>query len=102
MARTFYRRLRAARRRKDLADRAIVHLVREGGAVREASVEPLAPPLTRGSLADIPFDNARQTPRHVALRRRTRRGWTPVTSAEFAKQVTETARGLIKAGLRPG
>jgi long-chain acyl-CoA synthetase len=102
MARTFYRRLRAARRRTDLAGRTVVHLTREAGVVREASADPIAPPLNRGSLADIPFDNARQTPKHVALRRRTRRGWTPVTAAEFARQVTETARGLIQAGLRPG
>jgi long-chain acyl-CoA synthetase len=71
MARTFYRKLRAARRREDLARLAAVRVTREAGAVREAMTEPLAAPLTRGSLADIPFDNARQVPRHVALRRRT-------------------------------
>jgi len=56
MARTFYRKLRAARRRKDLADRAVVRLTREHGVVREASVDPIATTLVRGSLADIPFD----------------------------------------------
>jgi long-chain acyl-CoA synthetase len=102
MARTFYRKLKAARRRRDLIDLARVRVTRERGEVREAATEPLAEPLTRGSLADIPFDNARQVPRHVALRRRTAQGWAPVTAAEFARQVAETAKGLIQAGLRPG
>ncbi|MBR7839140.1 AMP-binding protein [Actinospica durhamensis] len=102
MARTFYRSLKAARRRKDLLALTTVHVRREQGRVREAATDPLAAPLGRGSLADIPFDNARQMPRHVALRRRTAQGWVPVTAAEFAKQVAETAKGLIQAGLQPG
>ena len=102
MARTFYRSLKAARRRKDLLALTTVHVRREQGLVREAATDPLAAPLGRGSLADIPFDNARQVPRHVALRRRTAQGWIPVTAAEFAKQVAETAKGLIQAGLQPG
>jgi long-chain acyl-CoA synthetase len=103
MARTFYRRLRAVRRDSDLADRARLHVVRDDqGTVREVSAEPLAAPLTRGSLADIPFDNARREPKRIALRRRTERGWLPVTAAEFAQQVAETAKGLIHAGLPVG
>ena len=102
MARTFYRRLRAARRRTDLADRSRVRVIREQGVVREVSTEPLSAPLSRGSLADIPFDNARQEPRRIALRRRTEQGWMPVTAAEFAQQVAETAKGLIHAGLGVG
>jgi long-chain acyl-CoA synthetase len=102
MARTFYRGLRAARRRKDLADRTRVHLTHHHGRVREVHTEPLAPPLTRGSLADIPFDNARQQPKRIALRRRTEQGWLPVTAAEFAQHVSETAKGLVHAGLPVG
>ena len=102
MARTFYRSLRAARGRAELADRPRVHVIREGGRVREVSAEPLSAPLTRGSLADIPFDNARQEPKRIALRRRTEQGWLPVTAAEFAQQVAETAKGLIHAGLPVG
>ena len=102
MARTFYRSLKAARRRKDLLALTTVHVRREQGFVREAATDPLAGPLGHGSLADIPFDNALKDPRHVALRRRTERGWTPVTAAEFARQVAEVAKGLIQAGLRPG
>jgi long-chain acyl-CoA synthetase len=103
MARTFYRRLRSVRRHTDLADRARIHVLRDGaGTVREVYAEPLAAPLTRGSLADIPFDNARQEPKKIALRRRTEQGWLPVTAAEFAQQVAETAKGLIHAGLPVG
>ena len=103
MARTFYGRLRAVRRRADLTDRARVHVVRDYlGTVREVYSEPLSAPLARGSLADIPFDNARQDPKRIALRRRTERGWLPVTADEFAQQVAETAKGLIHAGLAVG
>ena len=102
MARTFYRRLRAARRRSDLTDLTRVHVLRERGVVREAWTEPLTAPLARGSLADIPFDNARQVPKHIALRQRTDQGWLPVTALEFAQQVAATAKGLIHAGLQPG
>ena len=102
MARTFYRSLRAARATQELADRTRVHLTREGDRVREVSTERVSAPLNRGSLADIPFDNARQEPKRIALRRRTEQGWLPVTAAEFAQQVAETAKGLIHAGLPMG
>ena len=103
MARTFYGRLRAARRRADLADRSRVQVFRdEFGEIREVSAGPLAAPLTRGSLADIPFDNARQDPGRIALRRRTEQGWLPVTAAEFAQHVAETAKGMVHAGLAVG
>ena len=102
MARNFYRRLRAARKRAELADRARVNVVREQGVVREVSTQSLAAPMTRGSLADIPFDNARQDPQRIALRQRTEQGWVPVTAAEFAQHVAGTAKGLIHAGLAVG
>jgi long-chain acyl-CoA synthetase len=103
MARTFYQRLRAARRRADLAERTRVHVIPDRfGEIREVTAEPLAAPLTHGSLADLPFDNARQDPQRIALRRRTEQGWLPVTAAEFAQHVAETAKGLIHAGLAVG
>ena len=102
MARTFYRRLRAARGRKDLAGRTRIHLIRDHGVIRQVSVDPLVGRLMRGSLADIPFANAQRDPKHVALRRRDEVGWQPVTAAEFARQVAATAKGLIAAGLEPG
>ncbi|MFB8247985.1 AMP-dependent synthetase/ligase [Streptomyces sp. NPDC055952] len=73
------------------------------GAVREASVPPLAPPWTHGSLADLPFDNARTDPGAVALSRRDAEGrWSDVTAGEFAAQVLAVAKGLIAEGLAPG
>ncbi|MEV5463972.1 AMP-binding protein, partial [Streptomyces cellulosae] len=73
------------------------------GAVREASVPPLAPPWTHGSLADLPFDNASASPGAVALSRKDADGhWSDVTAAEFAGQVMAVAKGLIAEGLMPG
>ncbi|MGP3950745.1 AMP-dependent synthetase/ligase [Streptomyces sp. 7N604] len=73
------------------------------GSVREVSVPPLVPPPERGSLADIPFDNAAEAPGDVVLSRKERNGsWRDVTAAEFAAEVLATAKGLIAHGLRPG
>ncbi|MFD8230906.1 AMP-dependent synthetase/ligase [Streptomyces sp. NPDC059696] len=76
---------------------------RMDGAVREASVPPLAPPWAHGSLADLPFDNASAHPDSVALSRRDAHGtWSDVTAAHFADQVRAVAKGLIAEGLMPG
>ncbi|KUN78294.1 long-chain fatty acid--CoA ligase [Streptomyces bungoensis] len=73
------------------------------GAVREAYVPPFAPPVTHGSLADLPFDNAEADPGATVLSRRLPDGgWTDVTAAEFAAQVLAVAKGLIAEGLVPG
>ncbi|KOG75125.1 long-chain fatty acid--CoA ligase [Streptomyces antibioticus] len=98
------RDLKRARQRTDLADRAAVEIVRDAtGAVREVRAAPLAPPLTSGSLADLPFTHAAETPDAVLLRRRDRGGtWHPVTAAAFAAEVAAVAKGLIAAGLEPG
>ncbi|KUM74176.1 AMP-dependent synthetase/ligase [Streptomyces curacoi] len=73
------------------------------GAVREAYVPPFAPPVTHGSLADLPFDHANAAPAAVVLSRRSEDGrWTDVTAAEFADQVQAVAKGLIAEGLVPG
>ncbi|MFJ7152089.1 AMP-dependent synthetase/ligase [Streptomyces sp. NPDC100445] len=73
------------------------------GAVREASVPPFAPPVTHGSLADLPYDNAEAAPDATVLsRRRPDGGWTEVTAARFAAEVQAVARGLIASGLVPG
>ncbi|MFJ2560441.1 MULTISPECIES: AMP-dependent synthetase/ligase [unclassified Streptomyces] len=42
----------------------------EDGVVREVSVPPLARPVRRGSLAGIPFDNAREAPDAVVISRK--------------------------------
>ncbi|NUR00040.1 MAG: AMP-binding protein, partial [Streptomyces sp.] len=73
------------------------------GEVREASVPPLVPPPTHGSLADLPFDNAEAAPDARVLSRRTQDGdWADVTAAEFAEQVLALAKGLISEGLVAG
>ncbi|MDH6623863.1 long-chain acyl-CoA synthetase [Streptomyces sp. LBL] len=73
------------------------------GEVREVSVPPIAPPVTRGSLADLPFDNAYAAPEAQVLSRHTQDGgWEHVTAAQFAAQVLALAKGLIAEGLVPG
>ncbi|MFI6038772.1 AMP-dependent synthetase/ligase [Streptomyces sp. NPDC051315] len=73
------------------------------GAVREASVPAFARPVTYGSLADLPFENAEASPHAVVLSRKTQDGrWTDVTAERFAAQVHAVAKGLIAEGLVPG
>ncbi|MEU9173660.1 AMP-binding protein [Streptomyces sp. NPDC048420] len=73
------------------------------GAVREVSVPPFVPSTTHGSLAELPFDNARVAPDDRILSRRTENGrWADVTAARFAEEVQAVAKGLIAEGLAPG
>ncbi|MFD4315198.1 AMP-dependent synthetase/ligase [Streptomyces sp. NPDC058548] len=73
------------------------------GVVREVSVPALVPVIRRGSLADLPYDNARQDPEAVLFSRKGPGGvWADVTASAFAAQVHSVAKGLIAHGLRPG
>ncbi|MFD3727833.1 AMP-dependent synthetase/ligase [Streptomyces sp. NPDC058671] len=73
------------------------------GGVREVSVPALAPPVRRGSLADLPYDNARQEPGAVLFSRKGPQGeWRDVTASAFAAEVHSVAKGLVAQGLRPG
>ncbi|WP_436844000.1 AMP-dependent synthetase/ligase [Streptomyces subrutilus] len=73
------------------------------GVVREVRVPALAGVPERGSLGDIPFDNARQAPGEAVLARKDRDGtWRDVTAAQFAAEVLAVAKGLIAEGLREG
>ncbi|NEB00134.1 AMP-dependent synthetase/ligase [Streptomyces sp. SID13726] len=73
------------------------------GQVREVSVPPFVPSSTRGSLAELPFDNARIAPADRVLSRRTVDGsWVDVTAAQFAEEVLAVAKGLIAEGLVAG
>lgn len=95
--------LKRAKQRTDLASRSRVEVVKDDtGAVREARTPPLALPPTTGSIADLPFTNAAETPDTVILRRQEENGWRPVTAREFAREVTAVAKGLIAAGVEPG
>ncbi|WP_030691735.1 long-chain fatty acid--CoA ligase [Streptomyces globisporus] len=73
------------------------------GRVREVSVPALVPRVARGSLADLPYDNARQDPEAALFSRKDAEGeWYDVSAARFAAEVHSVAKGLIAAGLRPG
>ncbi|MYW33116.1 AMP-binding protein, partial [Streptomyces sp. SID2119] len=73
------------------------------GRVQEVSVPPFAPPVQRGSLAEIPFDNAREAPAEAVLSRKDADStWHDVTAAEFAAEVLAVAKGLMAEGLRAG
>ncbi|MFE6668397.1 AMP-dependent synthetase/ligase [Streptomyces sp. NPDC057697] len=75
----------------------------EDGSVRQVSVPPAAPPVRRGSLAEIPFDNAREAPADAVLSRKRPDGsWQDVTAAEFADEVLAVAKGLVAEGLGLG
>ena len=97
------RDLNKARQRTDPAGRVKVDVVRDAhGVVREARMPALAPPMTSGSVADIPYANATEAPDATVLRREAHGTWHPVTAAAFAHEVTTTAKGLTAAGLEPG
>ncbi|QHY97462.1 Long-chain-fatty-acid--CoA ligase FadD15 [Streptomyces sp. S4.7] len=73
------------------------------GVVRQVWLPPLVPAVPDGSLADIPFDNARDAPDEAVLSRKQADGrWRDVTSSAFADEVRAVAKGLIAVGLRPG
>ncbi|MET9656491.1 AMP-dependent synthetase/ligase [Streptomyces sp. NPDC006510] len=73
------------------------------GSVQQVSVPPAAPPVRRGSLAEIPFDNAREAPADAVLsRKQPDGGWQDVTAAEFADEVLAVAKGLVAEGLGAG
>ncbi|UNS98325.1 AMP-dependent synthetase/ligase [Streptomyces tubbatahanensis] len=75
----------------------------EADRVREVSVPPLAPRVTTGSLADIPFTNAAEAPEQPAFSRKTPDGsWQATSARDFAAEVLAMAKGLIALGLQPG
>ncbi|WP_329162996.1 AMP-dependent synthetase/ligase [Streptomyces sp. NBC_01717] len=73
------------------------------GSVRQVSVPPIAPSVRHGSLAEIPFDNAREAPGDAVISRKQPDGsWQDVTAEQFAGEVLAVAKGLIAEGLRAG
>ncbi len=94
--------LKRAKRRSDLAARFRTELLREGGVVREVRAPALVAERAGGSVADIPFANAREAPQAVVVRRKEAGQWRPVSAEVFAREVTAAAKGLIAAGLEPG
>ncbi|MDT0309971.1 AMP-dependent synthetase/ligase [Streptomyces sp. DSM 44917] len=94
--------LKRAKSSGHLGARVKPEVVRENGVVREVRIPPLVTPPTKGSIADVPFANAAQEPRAVVIRRKVGGRYEPVTAAEFAREVTDVAKGLIASGLGPG
>ena len=60
------------------------------------------PALTKSNTADFAYARAESNPSAVALRRHDGSGWADVTIAEFARQVTAVAKGLMAAGIGRG
>jgi long-chain acyl-CoA synthetase len=54
------------------------------------------------ALSDAVSGHAAATPGHVAFSRNVGGQWVPVTSKEFAEQVSALARGMVAAGVQPG
>ena len=67
------------------------------------NISPLLLPLvSTGSLADLPGRNAARNPEAIAFSKRSGATWSEVTAADFDREVTALAKGLIAAGVRPG
>jgi long-chain acyl-CoA synthetase len=54
------------------------------------------------NLTDVVWANAERFAGSVSFRRRVEGGWVDVTAADFAKQVTSVAKGLIASGIEHG
>jgi long-chain acyl-CoA synthetase len=67
--------------------------------VREFHVASHVTSITMSNTADLVYDNAKNRPDHVALRRRVDGAWRDVTDRMFADEVTALAQGLIAAGV---
>ena len=70
--------------------------------MREFTSPPKVTVTDDQDLTDMVFDHAARQPDLVLFSRRTGSGWTDVTAAEFGRQVTEVAKGLLAAGVGPG
>ncbi len=70
--------------------------------MHEKSTPLSLPPTTEGSLADLPGRWARAEPGRVSFAVRGAGGWTDVTAATFAADVSALAKGLIAAGVQQG
>jgi long-chain acyl-CoA synthetase len=70
--------------------------------MREYTVPAVIEPPTTGSLSDPVWANASSHPDTAVFSRRAEGGWLDVSAAEFARQVTGVAKGLIAAGVKHG
>jgi long-chain acyl-CoA synthetase len=70
--------------------------------MREYTTPAVIEPPTSGSLSDPVWANASSHPDTAVFSRRVQGGWLDVSAAEFARQVTVVAKGLIAAGVKHG
>ncbi|HET6296777.1 MAG TPA: AMP-dependent synthetase/ligase [Kribbella sp.] len=70
--------------------------------MREYTVPPVIEPPTTGGLSDPVWANASSHPDTAVFSRRVEGGWLDVSAAEFARQVSAAAKGLIAAGVKHG
>ncbi|HEY0692491.1 MAG TPA: AMP-dependent synthetase/ligase [Kribbella sp.] len=70
--------------------------------MREYTTPAVIEPPTSGSLSDPVWANASSHPDTAVFSRRVQGGWLDVSAAEFARQVTAVAKGLIAAGVQHG
>ncbi|WP_328995130.1 AMP-dependent synthetase/ligase [Kribbella sp. NBC_01245] len=70
--------------------------------MREYTTPAVIEAPTTGSLSDPVWANAQSHPATPVFSRRTSSGWSDVTAAEFADQVTAVAKGLIASGVEHG
>lgn len=70
--------------------------------MREFSVPGIVTIPDSANLTDMVYDNAEKHPRSVAIGRPDGSTWRDVTAAEFARDVTALAKGLVASGVEPG
>ena len=70
--------------------------------MREYTTPAVIEPPTTGSLSDPVWANASSHPDTAVFSRRVAGGWLDISAAEFARQVSGVAKGLIAAGVKHG
>ena len=70
--------------------------------MREYTTPAVIEPPTTGGLSDSIWANASSHPDTAVFSRRVEGGWLDVTAAEFVRQVTGVAKGLLAAGVKHG
>ncbi|MFC5264217.1 AMP-dependent synthetase/ligase [Kribbella qitaiheensis] len=70
--------------------------------MREYTTPAVIEPPTTGSLSDPVWANASSHPDTAVFSRRVEGGWLDISAAEFARQVSGVAKGLIAAGVKHG
>src|SRR3954452_4456481 len=70
--------------------------------MREYTVPAVIEPPATGGLSDPVWANASSHPDTAVFSRRVGDGWLDISAAEFARQVSAVAKGLIAAGVKHG